>query len=1029
MPLQLLRMLVYTAASQNEETRGPSPVMSVPTIFDLCQPRDDVVRGAIQEADFAADLAQVLRGEAPDETKIPAQFFANTHPTQGLKNLLHNVCLRLAGRGGEVSSIFRLHTQYGGGKTHSLIALTHAANGMQGVGSIDEFVDPAIVPRGRVRIAAFDGENADPASGRTMGGGVRALTPWGELAYQLAGASGYEAIRANDEKGVAPGAENIRALFGGEPTLILLDELAVFLRKAKTLPVAEQLVPFLTSLFKAVEGTPNAAVVYTLAIGKGGRAEDAYGAEHQFIADKMAEAESVSARKATLLDPTTEEETAQVVRRRLFKSIDDGRATEVIAAYQQLLTTFRDVLPVERAGEDRIARFRRGYPLHPEMMAAFTNKLSTLGNFQRVRGMLRILARGIRHLWEQRPAHAHAVHLHHLDPGYALVKQEIVTRLNLPLFDAPIRNDVSGEEGGKAALAQEFDSKVYVGMPPYGSIVARPILFHTLAFNESLKGLNERELLYSVLAPGLDPSFVDDARKRFIAESAYLDDRPNVPLRFLTEANLTQVIRRQENLIDAGEARGVLNDAIKAIFKDATLDLIPFASEPGDVPDDAGDGRPYLALIGYDADSVRAAEVAVPPLVERIFRNKGAGGTDFRRHLNNVVFIVADEARKDDMRRRVIYRLALDQLRKPERLAELAEHQRDRVKELYRRSEQEVALAIQQCYRHVFYPSRNRLDGATVDLNHSAIDVQSASEAPGSGQKAVVRLLRDLNKLRMEDDAPDSPAYIRDRTPLKKGQITTADLRAEFRKDPALPMLVGDGIFVKAIRLGVELAEYVYSSGELLYGKGDPPAQIRIDEQSFVFTVAYAREKGIWPRPDLPPPPPPPPPPPRGGGPAPRPGIDDGAAPPPVPPDLVAEGVLREALTRLWEMARSRKIAALGQLSLRLFDPSDGFRLMGAVNAVQGATKTVRLEAGYETSDSGETNLSFTGPINDALPIKDFLDPQFRAAKDRSFDLLFELDFAEGLALGGDAPETLTERLARYSSGAAYVTASAKSQT
>lgn len=144
---------------------------------------------------------------------------------------------------------------------------------------------------------------------------------------------------------------------------------------------------------------------------------------------------------------------------------------------------------------------------------------------------------------------------------------------------------------------------------------------------------------------------------------------------------------------------------------------------------------------------------------------------------------------------------------------------------------------------------------------------------------------------------------------------------------------------------------------------------------------------------------------------------------------MVAEGVLREALTRLWEMARSRKIAALGQLSLRLFDPSDGFRLMGAVNAVQGATKIVRLEAGYETSDDGEAELKFTGPINDALPIKDFLDPQFRAAKDRSFDLVFELDFAEGLALGGDAPETLTERLARYSSGAAYVTASAKSQT
>lgn len=76
------------------------------------------------------------------------------------------------------------------------------------------------------------------------------------------------------------------------------------------------------------------------------------------------------------------------------------------------------------------------------------------------------------------------------------------------------------------------------------------------------------------------------------------------------------------------------------------------------------------------------------------------------------------------------------------------------------RSEQEMATAIQQCYRHVFYPSRNRLDGASVDLNHSAMEVTSVSDAPGQGQKAVLRLLRDLNKLRMEDDVPDSPAWL-----------------------------------------------------------------------------------------------------------------------------------------------------------------------------------------------------------------------------------------------------------------------------
>jgi hypothetical protein len=446
-------------------------------------------------------------------------------------------------------------------------------------------------------------------------------------------------------------------------------------------------------------------------------------------------------------------------------------------------------------------------------------------------------------------------------------------------------------------------------------------------------------------------------------------------------------------------------------------------------------------LIGYDAESVRASEVTVPALVEKIFRHKGASGSDFRRHLNNVVFVVADEGRKDAMRQAVVRRLALDQLRRPERLAELAEHQQDRVKELYRRSEQEMATAIQQCYRHVFYPSRNRLDAASVDLNHSALDVPGASADPGQGQKAVVRLLRDLNKLRMEDDPPDSPAYIRDRTPLKKGQISTADLRAEFRRDVSLPMLIGDGVFVKAIRQGIDHGEYVYQSGDLLYGKGDPAAAIRVDEQSFVFTTAYAKEKGIWPRPPEPKPgevyrPPPP----GGGGEVreeqggsirPGGGTGGGVTPPPPPPpepDLSEEGVLREALTKLWEKARSRKISTISQLTLRLFDPTDGFRLMGAVNAISGATKTARIEGDYETADGGTMEMAFTGPITDAQPVKDFLDPQLRAARDKRFELTFEIDFAEGLALSGDAAETLTERLARFSSGAAYVTATAKAQ-
>ena len=1033
--------------------------MTIPTIFETSRPRDDVLRGAIAEADFAADLAQVVAGRGGAEYLDPARFFARTHPTRGLRDLLANVGRRLTGAGGEAAAIFRLDTSYGGGKTHGLIALVHAARGMRGAANVAEFVEPALVPAGPVRIAAFDGENADPANGRAMGEGVLAHTPWGEMAYALAGRAGYERVRSSDERRVAPGAETLRELFGGEPALILLDELSVYLRKVRRFDDAhDQLTAFLTSLFKAVEGAPNAALVYTLAIGKDGRAADAYSEENRFIADRMAEAESVSARKATLLNPTEEDETVQVLRRRLFEEIDEAKARTVVDAYRSLWTAHGESLSAEATRPETAEAFLASYPLHPEVLETLTGKTATLANFQRVRGMLRLLARTVSHLWEHRPADATAIHLHHVDPGHEPIRQEIVTRLQQTAFTPAIARDVAagagaaGASGAQArrALAQEIDAVHHRGMPPYAGYAARTILMHTFAFNDPLKGLSPEQLRYSVLGPAVDVSFVEEARRKFIAESAYLDDRPGAPMRFLAEANLSQIVRRAERHVDAGEARAHLNDRIREIFGGRVFELAAFPGGPFDVPDEVGDGRPKLVVPSFDAVTIGAVVEAAPELVERIYSRKGSEGSALRALRNHLVFVVADDARTADMRNRTRRRLALQEMKKPEHLAELAEHQQAKVRELEARSEQELAITVQQCYRHVFYPSRHRVGASGADLAHSAIDVHSTSDRPGVGQQQVVRALRDLGKLRLPEDEPDSPAYVRDRTPLKKGQMATRALRDEFRRDPGLPILSGDDVFVRGVRLGIEQGEYVYRRGDLLFGPGDPPAEIAIDEQSVVFTMAYAKNKGIWPRPKPVAPglPAPAPVPPalggEGGGGAGgagefgvaespesyRPG-GDGTVPPPgplLPGSFTAEGLLKEALIQLWEQARARGVDRVGVLAIRMFEAGDAFRLLGAVGAVSGAEKTVTFEGGYETRNGGSFELAFRGPVADAQPVREFIEPQLRDASARTLQAGFELVFAEGLAMRGDAAEKLTERLCKFASGAAYVSASAEAK-
>ena len=1019
---------------RSDEQRGEKGGMSTPTIFEACRPRGDVLSGAVADADFAADLASVVAGPQDSAYGNPAKFFADTYPTRGLQNLLANVCRRLSGAGGEVAAIFRLDTAYGGGKTHGLIALTHAARGFEGVSNISEFVDEQLVPSGRVRIAAFDGENADPANGRRMGDDVLAYTPWGEIAHALAGKEGYERVRKSDETGVAPGSETIRELFGGEPTLILLDELSVYLRKLRRVEDSwTQLTAFLTSLFKAVEGAPQAALVYTLAIGKDGIASDAYSQENDFIARQMSEAESVSARKATLLNPTEEDETVLVLKRRLFEHIDETKASTVIDAYRDRWAAHRESLSGEATRPETVESFQASYPLHPEVLKTLTGKTATLGNFQRVRGMLRLLARTIANLWEEQPGDATAIHPHHINPGYEPIRQEIVTRLGQTPYVPAISNDIAGSEG--RALAEEIDERDHVGMPTYAAYAARTMFLHTLAFNEPLRGISPEELRYSMLSPAMDVSFIEQARKSFVADSAYLDDRPGSEnrMRFLAEANLRQIIRREEGHVDASEARAQLDDRIKEIFGGQIFDMVPFVSGPFDVQDEVGDGRPKLALIHYDAVTVGSTVNEVPELMQAVFERKGSEGKAYRSLRNHLVFVVADEAHKEEMQRKVRERLALQELKKPDRLLDLAEHQQDKVRELEAKSEHDLAIAIQQCYRHVFYPSRNRIGNSLVDLAHSALDMHSASQKPGAGQNEIVRALRDQGKLRLSEDEPDSPAYIRDRTALKRGQRTTLALRDDFRKDAALPILIGDDIFRRGVLRGVDLGEYVYRRGELLFGPGDPTVSIDIDEQSVVFTMAFAKNTGIWPRPEpgkeVPPGPEVPP----GGGKTPRdppPGTEnERTRPESTGGRFNAEGVLKEALIKLWEQARSKKVEALASIEIRLFDASDGFRMLGAVGGVSGAEKTVMMEGGYETRDGGSYEMKFRGPVPDAQPLREFLEPQLRDAEDKELEIRFGLAFGEGLPLGGDAPEKLTERLGRFASGAAYVTASAEAKT
>ncbi len=535
-------------------------------------------------------------------------------------------------------------------------------------------------------------------------------------------------------------------------------------------------------------------------------------------------------------------------------------------------------------------------------------------------------------------------------------------------------------------------------------------------------------------------------RRNLGRSSAYLDDRPTAPLRFNAEANLTQVIGREEKNVDPGEARAQLVDRAKAIFGGQSFDLVPFPGGPWDVPDDVSDGKPRLVLLSHDALEIGADLRDIPDLVGRMFERKGADGNGLRSLRNNLIFVVADETKVSEMKRAIVRRLALQELKRPERVKELADHQQAKVFELEKKSETEAAIAIQQCYRHILYPSRNALGGAgSVQLAHSVIDIQNASERPGSGQLQVVRQLQSQNKLRDASDSPNSPSYIRDRTPLKKGQMTSRDLRDEFRRDPSLSILLSDDVFRKAIRKGIEDGIYIYKRGDLLAGPGDPMPSVNIDEETTIFTMDFAKSKGMWPRPAPTPATQPAlsgsgtsiasdPLPFIGGGS----GVDDrsvsgfGESPQVSPVGttgakvFTAEGVLKEALRKVIEQAKTAKLKKVDRVVIRLFEYGDAFKLIPIANTVAGTKRSVKLAGSFITIQDSEMQFEFNGAAQDASTMKDYLEPQFRAAKETDLKTSISFDFEGGLALDGDAADKFIEKLTRFASAAAYVEATAE---
>ena len=231
-------------------------------------PHPDVLEGTFQQSEFAADITAVRKGKATQEYQDPIDFFQRTYITEGMEMLLMQVAQRLNGTGGE--PVIQLQTAFGGGKTHTLLAVYHLTtrncelNDLAGIPTLLDKAGMMDVPRARVAI--LDGQAHPP--GQPWEHGIRTL--WGELAYQLGKEEGYELVKVADTNGTSPGKDVLRTLLETyAPCVVLIDELVAYIRQfqeGQNLSGGsyDSNLSFIQALTEACKLVPNAVLLGSL---------------------------------------------------------------------------------------------------------------------------------------------------------------------------------------------------------------------------------------------------------------------------------------------------------------------------------------------------------------------------------------------------------------------------------------------------------------------------------------------------------------------------------------------------------------------------------------------------------------------------------------------------------------------------------------------------------------------------------------------------------------------------------------------
>jgi len=798
---------------------------------DLVKLHPDVEAGALTEAVFAIDLGAIASNDSnvPFVYRDPEAFLRATYLTADLRKLLDEVLASLCGKAG-YNRVLKLRVPFGGGKSHTLAALFHAARKREALDTIPEarkFARP-----GDVAVAVFDGEKFDARNGKSLEDGRTIQTMWGWIAWQIDPEKAFPLVADHDMDRVSPGGDVIRDVLtkgaGGRPVLILLDEVLKYMERGAAVAVLDstlqrQAKDFFQNLTVEVAGSTNAALVYSLTWS----AREALG-----NVGLLAEIDKLASRVDQLREPVSGDEVLYVLQRRLLVGAPDGASVgEIAAAYQEIITGMRrahaetrsERQHAEEEGYTLRDRIRAAYPFHPALIDIMRERWTAVDAFQRTRGALRFLASCMHSLKKNGGAKPL------LGPG------------DIPLKDADVRMKMLKELGaqndydpvitadieGPNARAKRIDERLARETPALSGVkpatrIATAILLYSFGGlrragsggDETLPpGVTESELLSACVGPDLDNITATAVLSELRNTCLYLH-YDGVRYCFKKDPNVTKLIEDAEQEIARQESQARGHGPVRERLKEMlTARLaghhaaIVWPAKSQDIPD----GEPQF-LVAYLPLEFAAEGRAEQERQAKEYLTRY--GDRPRRFRNGLGLAIPEKKQIEALRRAVRYFLAIERVEARKQQHRLTKDQLDQLKERKRTEEAAAESCFRELYTAVWLPRVQDGELEIEKVERGGLPLQ----ATGLHER-IMELLTSMGTPKVYGSV--APRKIAQRVRLGESfgggepplmGIRASEVLESFYRDIAPPRLESASVLRKGIARGIAEGLFAYAS-------------------------------------------------------------------------------------------------------------------------------------------------------------------------------------------------------------------------